>query len=66
MEKKTKQEDNGILEVSWKSAKGSSAKEVDTEMKEEDKKEGLGESKHMVKELSEEKVKKMAKEIGMQ
>lgn len=45
---------------------GSLAKEVDTEMKEAGKTmEGLEESKHLVKELIEEEIEKMAKEIGL-
>ena len=68
------QGDNGTVMATWKPSVVSSAKEVkrqeiekDTEMKEAGKAtEGLVESKHFVKGLSEKEVEDMVKEIGLE
>ena len=62
-----KQEDNSTLRVTWSLTAGSPAREVDTEMKKAAKVTGgFTESKHPTKQLSEEEIERMAKEIGLE
>ena len=64
-EKWIKQGDNNTLKVTRKPTAGSLAGEMDTEMKEGTKVvEGLVNSKHMVKNLTEEEIDKIVKEMG--
>ena len=67
LEKWLKQGDNNMLKVSWRPIVGFTVREVDTEMKEASKPaEGLAESKHVVKQLLQEEIDKMAKEKGLE
>ena len=67
LEKWLKQGDNSTLKVNWRSSTGSLARAMDTEMKEAIKMiAGMAESKHIVKELTEEEVDRIAREIGLE
>ena len=56
-----------MLKVNWKPMAGSPTKEIDKEMEEAgNTMEGLAESKHVIKQLLEEKMEWMVKEIGLE
>lgn len=67
LERRLKQRDNNTLKTNWRLAESSPAREMDTEIKEAERTtQGLAESKHTVKKLTEEEMERMVKEISLE